>query len=128
MTSENPKSLEIFCVAKFTDCKLLAYLTTGVTANCLHPGVVDTEIFRHVPIPLSWGLKLIRVFFKTPQQGCRTTVYLATSQDVQGVSGKYFRDCREAGLNRAVQDENTVKKVWELSRELSGLKEDDPRI
>lgn len=104
------------------------YLTTGVTANCLHPGVVDTGIFKHLPIPLNWGVKLIRVFFKTPQQGCRTTVYLATSGDVQGVSGKYFRDCREARLNRAVQDESTIKNVWELSSELAGLKEGDPRI
>lgn len=77
---------------------------------------------------MSWLVTLCRPFFKTPQQGCQTTVYLATSEDVQGVSGKYFSNCAEAWLYGPVQNENTHKKIWELSKELAGLKEDDPKI
>lgn len=63
---------------------------TGVTANCLHPGMIDSGIWRNVPAPLSWPLMLIvKGFFKTPVQGCQTSVYLACSEEVEGVTGKY---------------------------------------
>lgn len=68
---------------------------TGVTANCLHPGMIDSGIWRNVPAPLSWGLNLIvRGFFKTPLQGAQTSIHLAVSEEVNGVNGKYFLDCR----------------------------------
>ncbi|TGZ52534.1 hypothetical protein DBV15_07940, partial [Temnothorax longispinosus] len=51
-------------------------------------------IWRNVPAPLSWGLKLIvKAFFKTPEQGAQTTIHLAVSDEFNGVSGKYFMDC-----------------------------------
>ena len=72
---------------------------TGVTANCLHPGMIDSGIWRNVPAPLSWGLKIIsRLFFKTPEQGAQTSIYLAISDEVSGVSGKYFLDCHVRNL------------------------------
>ena len=67
---------------------------TEVTANCLHPGMIDSGIWRSVPAPLSWGLDLIvKAFFKTPEQGAQTTIHLAVSDELKGVSGKYFMDC-----------------------------------
>lgn len=67
---------------------------TGVTANCLHPGMIDSGIWRNVPAPLSWFLNIIiKAFFKTPQQAAQTTIYLAVSNEVNGVTGKYFMDC-----------------------------------
>lgn len=67
---------------------------SGVTANCLHPGLIDSGIWRNVPAPLSWGLNLIvKCFFKTPEQGAQTTIHLAVSKDLAKVSGKYFMDC-----------------------------------
>lgn len=67
---------------------------SGVTANCLHPGMMDSGIWRNVPAPLSWPLNLIiKAFFKTPEQGAQTSIYLAVSDDVIGVTGKYFMDC-----------------------------------
>lgn len=76
---------------------------TGVTANCLHPGMIDSGIWRNVPAPLSWPLMLIvKGFFKTPVQGCQTSVYLACSEEVEGVTGKYFMDCKERGDRKSV--------------------------
>lgn len=100
-----------------------------MTANCLHPGMIDSGIWRNVPAPFSWGLQLVvKGFFKTPVQGCQTTVYLATSEEVENVTGKYFADCKEQGLSSGASDMNKAKKLWELSESLAGLKETDPKI
>jgi len=67
---------------------------TGVSANCLHPGMVDTGIWRNIPIPLSWFLQLtMKSFFKTCKQGAQTTIHVAISEEVNDISGKYFMDC-----------------------------------
>jgi len=102
---------------------------TGVTANCLHPGMIDSGIWRNVPVPLNWPLKLIvKMFFKTPLQGCQTTVYLACSDEVKDVTGRYFMDCKERGLSSGATDMSKAKKLWELSEELVNLKQTDQKI
>ncbi|KAL1137951.1 hypothetical protein AAG570_009646, partial [Ranatra chinensis] len=68
---------------------------TGVTANSLHPGLVDTGIWRSAPFPLILPLKLaLKSFSKNPKEGAQTTIYLAVSEEVEGVTGKYFEDCK----------------------------------
>ncbi|XP_059468766.1 retinol dehydrogenase 14 [Neocloeon triangulifer] len=102
---------------------------TGVTANCLHPGLVDTGIWRSVPFPMNLGLKvIIKGFFKTPKEGAQTTIHLAASKEVEGVSGKYFSDCKESSLNAAVQDRDFAKKFWEISEKMVKLQAEDPKI
>ncbi|XP_057335711.1 retinol dehydrogenase 14 [Microplitis mediator] len=102
---------------------------TGVTVNCLHPGLIDSGIWRSVPAPLSWGLNIIiRGFFKTPKQGAQTTIHLAVSEELEGVSGKYFLDCKEYGLSSGVKDPAKGKKFWELSESLVKLQPSDPKI
>nr|XP_022918205.1 retinol dehydrogenase 14 [Onthophagus taurus] len=102
---------------------------TNVTANCLHPGMIDSGIWRNVPIPLNWGMMLIvKGFFKTPVQGCQTSVFLAASEEVEGVNGKYFMDCKERGLSAAAMDMGKAKKIWEESEKLVKLTNEDPRI
>ncbi|XP_066595965.1 retinol dehydrogenase 14 [Prorops nasuta] len=102
---------------------------TGVTANCLHPGFVDTGIWKNVPIPLSWALALIiKGFFKTTKQGAQTTVYAACSDEVANMNGKYFSDCQVASLTRAVSDPAKGKKYWEICEELAQLQSSDPKI
>jgi len=66
---------------------------SGVTANCLHPGLMYTGIWRNVPAPLSWILKLMKTFCKTYEQGAQTTIHVAVSDELNGISGKYFMDC-----------------------------------
>lgn len=102
---------------------------TDVTANCLHPGMIDSGIWRNVPAPLSWPLKLIvKSFFKTPEQGCQTSLHLAVSEELEGVSGKYFVDCKEKALSNAASDMAKAKKVWELSEKLANIQPEDPKI
>jgi retinol dehydrogenase 12 len=95
---------------------------TGVTANCLHPGVVATNIFSHMGI----GGKILglfgRLFMLPPAEGAKTSVYLASSPAVEGVTGKYFVQCREMQPGAAANDPDTARRLWELSEELTGLR------
>ncbi|CAH2059105.1 unnamed protein product, partial [Iphiclides podalirius] len=102
---------------------------TGVTANCLHPGLIDTGIWRSVPRPLSWALALIiKGFFKTPAQGCQTSVMLAADDGLLKTTGKYFSDCRESELSSSASDMARARKLWEVSEKMVKLEETDPRI
>lgn len=102
---------------------------TGITANCLHPGMIDSGIWRNVPIPLSWGLWLIiKFFFKTPKQGAQTSIYCSVSEEVEGVTGKYFMDCHKRGLSRGAKSNSKAKKLWELSEKFVNLLPTDPKI
>ncbi|XP_071574274.1 retinol dehydrogenase 14 [Temnothorax nylanderi] len=124
----------LYYVSKYADIVFTLELArrlegSGVMANCLHPGMIDSGIWRNVPAPLSWGLKLIvKAFFKTPEQGAQTTIHLAVSDELNGVSGKYFMDCAERGLSNAVKDPAKGKKLWELSEPLVRLQSSDPKI
>ncbi|XP_068625609.1 retinol dehydrogenase 11 [Battus philenor] len=102
---------------------------TGVTANCLHPGLIDTGIWRSVPWPLNWAWNLvIKGFFKTPEQGCQTTVMLAVDENLLETTGKYFSDCQESYVSSAASDIKRARKLWEISEKMVKLDENDPRI
>ncbi|KAK1130317.1 hypothetical protein K0M31_018453 [Melipona bicolor] len=102
---------------------------SGVTANCLHPGLINTGIWKKVPPPFSWGLSfLLKMFNKTVEQGAQTTIHLAVSSEVDGISGKYFLDCRETNLPDGIKDPSMGKKFWELSETIVKLQPSDPKI
>lgn len=68
---------------------------SGVTVNCLHPGLVSTGIWKNVPPPISWVVNFfLKTFCKSVEQGAQTTIHLAVSEEVEGVTGKYFSDCQ----------------------------------
>ena len=90
---------------------------TGITVNTLHPGVVATEIWRQVAI-----LRILSKWFMlSPEKGARTTVYLAASPDVDGVTGKYFDKCQPAKTTTLSHDETLQEKLWATSAALTGL-------
>lgn len=97
---------------------------TGVTVNALTPGIVRTNLGRHVYIPLlvkplfnlaSWA------FFKSPEQGAQTSIYLACSPDVEGIQGKCFANCQEEQLLDKATDEEVAKKLWDINEVMVGL-------
>jgi NAD(P)-dependent dehydrogenase (short-subunit alcohol dehydrogenase family) len=91
---------------------------TGVTANCLHPGGVGTNLFRGLPKFLQTVIKLITI---GPERGARTSIYLASSPTVEGISGKYFARCRQQESSDASRNEEAEKRLWDLSAELTGV-------
>lgn len=102
---------------------------TGITVNFLHPGMIDSGIWRNVPFPLNYPMMaLTKGFFKTPKQGAQTTLHLATAEELDGVSGKYYMDCKEHTLSAAAQDMDKAKKIWEESLKIVKLTPSDPKI
>jgi NAD(P)-dependent dehydrogenase (short-subunit alcohol dehydrogenase family) len=93
---------------------------TGVTANSLHPGTVATGWGRDGDTHglLTFGLKVSSPFFLSPQKGALTSVYLASSPDVEGITGKYFVKCRERTPSKAARDDEAAKRLWQVSEEL----------
>jgi len=94
---------------------------TGVTSNSLHPGVVATGFGRNDG---GWNRLLftfIRPFLVTPQKGARTSIYLASDPAVAGVTGRYFKDAREAAPSKAALDEVAARALWERSAQLAGM-------
>lgn len=81
---------------------------TNVTANCLHPGVIDTKLLH-----AGFSIKGASV-----EKGARTSVYLATSEKVTGVSGKYFDNCRETAPSRQARDDSLAEALWTVSEQL----------
>ncbi len=90
---------------------------SGITVNALHPGVVATEIWRQIAI-----VRIISGWFMlSPEKGARTTVYLAASPDVEGVTGKYFDKCEPARTTKLSRDEATQERLWDASVALTGI-------
>jgi NAD(P)-dependent dehydrogenase (short-subunit alcohol dehydrogenase family) len=92
---------------------------TGVTANCLHPGAVGTNLFRGLPKLLRAVIALVTM---GPERGARTSIYLAGSPEVEGVSGKYFAKRRQEKSSDESYDRDAARKLWEVSEELTRLK------
>lgn len=91
---------------------------TGVTANCLHPGGVGTNLFRGLPGFVQALIKLVTI---GPERGARTSIFLASSPEVEGVSGKYFARRRQQKSSGASHNEEAARRLWEVSEELTGF-------
>lgn len=93
---------------------------TDVTANCLHPGAVRTNIWGHSGF-VSPLVKLASLFMRSPEKGAETVVYLASSPEVDGVTGKYFFDLKPRRSSEASYDESLAAGLWNLSERMTGL-------
>lgn len=94
---------------------------TGITANALHPGFVRTRFFQDftgwVGFVIKLGARLVAI---GPEAGARTSIYLATSPEVEGVTGRYFVKCRPVTSSPRSRDRDTAERLWRLSEELTG--------
>jgi NAD(P)-dependent dehydrogenase (short-subunit alcohol dehydrogenase family) len=99
----------------------------GIFANALHPGSISTNLQRHMT---QEEIDRVRAqvrgsnFRKTPAQGAATSVYVATSPQLDGVGGKYFEDCAESkphqqgefkGIAPYALNPETAERLWEVS-------------
>ena len=94
---------------------------TGVTANCLHPGFVRTALGRDVTGVSGAVVRLVLRFQPGPVKGAETSVYLASSSEVAGVTGGYFVKCKPAEPSALARDARAAARLWALSQELTGL-------
>ena len=118
------------CVAAYRQSKLLMntftfelarrLAGTGVTANCLHPGMVATNIWSFTPIGKLIGA-ILKPFMLNSKQGAAVSLYLATSPDVAQVSGEYFVKSRPAKSNPLSRDPKMMAEVWFCTGKMTGL-------
>ena len=95
---------------------------TGVTANCVHPGAVNTNFAMNNRGIMTLLFRAFKPFMRSPEQGADTVIYLASSPDVEGMTGKYLSDRRLTTASDMAYDEDLREKLWENSEELTGLK------
>ena len=92
---------------------------TGVTANCLDPGFVATNIGQTgASLPVRLLIKLIGSFGTSPEKGAKTSIYLASSPEVEGVTGKYFVKSLPKRSAAISYDESLQRQLWEQSAKL----------
>lgn len=95
---------------------------TGVTANCLHPGVVASSFTQNNKGVLGRALgvawKLASPFLLSEEDGAKTSIWLATSDEVSGITGKYFDECKEARISRAASDDALARRLWDETERL----------
>jgi NAD(P)-dependent dehydrogenase (short-subunit alcohol dehydrogenase family) len=93
---------------------------TGVTANSLHPGTVRTGYGADGDTKglLALGIRIGQPLFMSPLKGARTSVFLASSPDVEGVTGRYFAKCKEKTPKRQALDSDAARRLWAVSEEM----------
>ncbi|XP_042303978.1 retinol dehydrogenase 12-like [Sceloporus undulatus] len=93
---------------------------TRVTVNALHPGTVDSELFRHSTI-MNFLWKMFPFLLKTSQEGAQTSIYCAVAEELESVSGEYFSDCKPAYVSCQGRNDETARKLWDVSCEMLGI-------
>lgn len=94
---------------------------TGVTANSLHPGFVNTRFGDESGGLTAFVVKAAKRFALSPQEGAQTLIYLASSPEVAGVTGQYFYRCKVATPTEEAQNDASARRLWDISAQLTGV-------
>lgn len=111
--------------------RLQAAGATGVTTYSLHPGVVKTELGRHLDGLYFKGARvlvgtLFRPWMKSPEQGAQTTIHCAIDEQAANETGLYYSDCKVKRPSSQAEDEEVAKRLWEESVKIVKLGDFDP--
>lgn len=120
------KGFRAYCQSKLANILFTRELArrlegSGVTANALHPGFVNTRIFEGPGMMRKLFRGSARLMALTPEAGAKTSIYLASSPEVAGVTGRYFDKCRAVEPSKAARDDEAARRLWELSERMTGL-------
>jgi NAD(P)-dependent dehydrogenase (short-subunit alcohol dehydrogenase family) len=127
MAERSYRAMEVYGRSKLANILFTTELArrlagSGVTANCLHPGSVATGYARDGDTTgfMAWGVKVYAhlPISLTPEQGARTSVYLCSSAEVEGVSGRYFVKCKEKTPSANARDGAAAARLWDVSEDL----------
>jgi len=91
----------------------------GVTANAIHPGVVNTNLGRDQSKFSQW---FARKFFKSPEEGAETSIFLASSREVENITGKYYVNKQPKESSEESYNLENAKKLWKICTEMTKLK------
>ncbi len=93
----------------------------GVTATCLHPGVVATNIWNRSANPISLMMRPFKLMMTRPARSARAVARLAVDPALEGVTAQYFDEMKERRSSRISYDEDVARRLWDLSEEMTGL-------
>jgi len=91
---------------------------TRVTVNAMHPGVVKTELLNDLPGALAF---LFGLFARSPEKGASTAIYLATSPEVEAISGKLFADEKQVAIGGQALEPGLAERLWKVSGTMAGV-------
>ena len=94
---------------------------SGVTVNAVHPGAVATGLAGNNGAWAKAIMRVVGIFFKSPAQGAATSLFAATSPELEGVTGRYFAKCKEVTPTAGARDEDAAARLWKISEEMTGL-------
>lgn len=94
---------------------------TGVTTYALHPGIVNTELGRHLNCAMKIAMQVVRPFTKSSIKGAQTSIYCAVEPELQKETGGYYSDCAPASSSRNATDVEVAKKLWDISCQMLGI-------
>jgi retinol dehydrogenase 14 len=92
-----------------------------ITVNCVAPGFIRTNLGRDTKGVFKLFLQLVRPFMQSPDHAAEALVYLATSPELEGASGKYFAGKKEVQSSKVSYDKEAARQLWQLSEEVTGL-------
>jgi len=119
-SSRRYRAMRAYCDSKLMNILFTRELArrlsgSSVTANCLHPGVIRSGFATGERGAFAFLAGLSRPFLSSPERGARTSIYLASSSEVDGVTGQYFVSCRRRRPAKAARNDDDAVRLWELS-------------
>jgi NAD(P)-dependent dehydrogenase (short-subunit alcohol dehydrogenase family) len=90
----------------------------NITVNCVHPGVVGTDVLREYP---KWFAKILNLMISKPTEGAKPKIYLASSEDLDDTTGKYFYKSKPKEIEKIANDSDLLEKIWVKTEELTGI-------
>ncbi|KAK7083205.1 hypothetical protein SK128_011721 [Halocaridina rubra] len=133
MMKDNYDAKESYCQSKLANILFARELGkrlkgTGVTTYSLHPGVVQTELGRHIHESVNgfihWAFHFFgKFFFKTVERGAQTTIYCAVDENIATHTGKYYSDCAEKKPYQQAESDDDSCRLWDTSIQLLGLEQ-----
>ena len=108
-------------LAKFLFCYELdrKLKDSPITINCFHPGATKTNLQNKMPTIWRIMIGIMRPFFKSAKKGADTGIYLATAEELENISGRYFKDKKEIRSTKISYDPEMAKRLWELSEAMT---------
>lgn len=91
----------------------------NITVNCVHPGVVGTDVFREYP---KWFAKFMNLIISKPEDGAKPSIFLSSSEEVNGLTGKYFYKTKIKETAEVANDMELAKTVWMQTEDLTGIR------
>uniref|UniRef100_A0A670YXK7 Dehydrogenase/reductase 13 n=1 Tax=Pseudonaja textilis TaxID=8673 RepID=A0A670YXK7_PSETE len=119
------KGAESYCNSKLANILHARELAkrlegTNVTCYAVHPGVVNTKITRSHPWWTLWLVWITKLFIRNCKAGAQTSIYCATEEGIERLSGRYFVDCQPKVPSPLACDDQLATKLWEFSERLLG--------